>query len=91
MAAFPVSELYFLIAKFLTGGPLKETAKVNSIELFVNIKNVTLKLLKSRLCFTDTAERVGERRGELKLLLVPGLELIVVLVATARGSGCQTR
>lgn len=33
--AFPFSELYFLIAKFLCGGPLKETAKVNSIEKIV--------------------------------------------------------
>ncbi|KAJ0170094.1 hypothetical protein K1T71_014700 [Dendrolimus kikuchii] len=31
--AFPISELYFLIAKFLCGGPLKETAKTLLKEL----------------------------------------------------------
>lgn len=36
MVAFPVSELYFLIAKFLSGGPLKETAKVNWLEIYLN-------------------------------------------------------
>lgn len=36
MVAFPFSELYFLIAKFLSGGPLKETAKVYWLELCLN-------------------------------------------------------
>lgn len=66
MLAFPVSELYFLIAKFLSGGPLKETAKVNMLKLLLFINIVVSKILIQTLCFTDFAKRVAECRGEFQ-------------------------
>lgn len=64
MLAFPVSELYFLIAKFLSGGPLKETARVNMLDILVNINIIASKILIQTFCFADVAQRVGECRGE---------------------------
>nr|XP_037876090.1 PH-interacting protein isoform X4 [Bombyx mori] len=46
--AFPISELYFLIAKFLSGGPLKETAKTLLKEL------ETIEVLPRRLDWLGT-------------------------------------
>lgn len=65
MVAFPVTELYFLIAKFLSGGPLKETAKVNWIEMDLNIIFLPTKSLKITFSVADFAKRARERRGEL--------------------------
>lgn len=39
---------------------------------------------------TDFAKRARDYRGRFELFLVPGFELIVVLVADARGWGCQS-
>lgn len=75
MVAFPVTELYFLIAKFLSGGPLKETAKVNSMKMNPNIIIVSIKSLNITFSVADFAKRTRERRGELVLFLVPGLSL----------------
>lgn len=90
MLPFPVSELYFLIAKFLSGGPLTETAKVNQVEIDVKYNRVSGKLLIGTFFFTDLVKRARESRGESELFLVPGWELIIVLKANARGWGCQT-
>lgn len=77
MVAFPVTELYFLIAKFLSGGPLKETAKVNSMEIHLNIIFLRTKWLNVTFSVADLAKRARERRGKLVLFLVPGSSLLL--------------
>lgn len=67
MVAFPVSELYFLIAKFLSGGPLKETAKVNWHRICLNYILITFNHLKRTLFVADFAKRIGECRGKFEL------------------------
>lgn len=69
MVAFPVSELYFLVAKFLSGGPLKETAKVIQQYKYLNYNFITFKHLKRTVFVADFAKRVGERRGKLELTI----------------------
>lgn len=83
--AFPISELYFLIAKFLSGGPLKETAKVNSLPIILNYTLLRFFRLKWVFLSTDTAERARDDRGKLELFLAPGSELRFVLIVNARG------
>lgn len=57
MIAFPISELYFLIAKFLSGGPLKETAKVNSFRYCLIMIFLELYMVTEMISVTDFAER----------------------------------
>lgn len=67
MVAFPVSELYFLIAKFLSGGPLKETAKVNWMAIDVNIYYLKDHVVILNISVADFDKRARKRRGEYKL------------------------
>lgn len=71
IVAFPISELYFLIAKFLTGGPLKETAKVKTLLNDLKLNNLYWKWLKMLFFVTDSTERARECRGKSELFLVP--------------------
>lgn len=89
MVAFPISELYFLIAKFLSGGPLKETAQVNWLGIHLNNIYLEFRRVTEMFSVTDSAERARDRRGMLKLFLA-GFGYIVVLMLDARGCGCQT-
>lgn len=57
MVAFPISELYFLIAKFLSGGPLKETAKVNWLRIHSIIIYLEFRSVTEMFYVTDFAER----------------------------------
>lgn len=75
MLAFPISELYFLIAKFLSGGPLKETAKVNWLRLRSYYFPVQFSKLTMTLSVADFAKRARDDRGRFELFLVPGLSL----------------
>lgn len=77
MVAFPVSELYFLIAKFLSGGPLKETAKVNRVKLCVNNIYLSTNVVILTFSVADFAKRARERRGKSELFLVPGSKLLL--------------
>lgn len=69
MVAFPVSELYFLVAKFLSGGPLKETAKVNSQCIYLKYILTTFNHLKTTVFVADFAKRVGECGGKSELTI----------------------
>lgn len=75
MLASPISELYFLIAKFLSGGPLKETAKVIWLRIPSCNDYMSSNVVIVTVSVADTAKRARDDRGRSELFLVPGLSL----------------